>query len=134
HRPAPPRRRARHAGDRPLRPDQSGAQRPVWATRQRRRDFLDDQVDGWNRSGRRDAQDRSGAAVKRLVLALLCLAATARAAEPVDPLFVNGETLDYSLTWLKLSGGNARFTIGLAAGASDRFRITSIAQTSSGFA
>ena len=68
------------------------------------------------------------------MLAILCVAATARAAEPVDPIFVNGETLDYSLTWLKLSGGSARFTIGLAPGAPDRFRITSVAQTSSGFA
>lgn len=73
--------------------------------------------------------------MKRLaLLALLCIAASARATEAVDPIFVNGETLDYSLTWLKLSGGSARFTIGLAPGASDRFRITSVAQTSSGFA
>lgn len=72
--------------------------------------------------------------MRRFALALLCIAATARAAEPVDPIFVSGETLDYSLTWLKLSGGNARFTIGLAPGAPDRFRITSVAQTSSGFA
>ena len=72
--------------------------------------------------------------MKRLALALLCVAATARAAEAVDPFFVNGETLDYSLTWLKLTGGSARFTIGLAPGAPDRFRITSVAQTTSGFA
>ena len=69
-----------------------------------------------------------------LAVAVLLVAATGRAAEPVDAIFVQGETLDYSLTWLKLSGGSARFTIGLAPGAPDRFRITSIAQTSSGFA
>lgn len=72
--------------------------------------------------------------MKRLFLAIVCIAATARAATPVDAVFANGETLDYSLTWLKLSGGDARFTIGLAPGAPDRFRITSVAQTSSGFA
>lgn len=68
------------------------------------------------------------------MLALICIAATARAATPIDPVYVTGETLDYSLTWLKLTGGSARFTIGLAPGAPDRFRITSVAQTSSGFA
>jgi hypothetical protein len=62
-------------------------------------------------------------------------AAEAAAATPaVDTIFVNGETLDYSLTWLALSGGDARFTISLAPGAPDRFRLTSVAQTSSGFA
>ena len=67
--------------------------------------------------------------------AVVSTAVEAAAATPaVDPIFVNGETLDYSLTWLKLSGGSARFTIGLAPGAPDRFRITSVAQTSSGFA
>jgi hypothetical protein len=86
------------------------------------------------------------------VLALLCVAtaaqfalsgaegavdttaAEATAATPVDQLFVKGETLDYTLTWLGISGGAARFTIGLAPGAPDRFRITSVAQSSSGFA
>jgi hypothetical protein len=67
-------------------------------------------------------------------LACLTAAGAAAATPPVDPVFVNGETLDYSLTWLKLTGGSARFTIGLAPGAPDRFRITSVAQTSSGFA
>jgi hypothetical protein len=62
-------------------------------------------------------------------------AGSAAAATPAaDATFVKGETLDYSLTWLYMSGGSARFTIGLAPGAPDRFRITSIAQSSSGFA
>ena len=73
--------------------------------------------------------------MKRLVLAIVCLAATAAAPAPrIDPVFANGETLDYSLTWLKLSGGAARFTIGLAPGAPERLRITSVARSSSGFA
>lgn len=66
--------------------------------------------------------------------ALLLIATVASATEPVDQLFVKGETLDYTLTWLGISGGAARFTIGLAPDAPDRFRITSIARSSSGFA
>jgi len=66
--------------------------------------------------------------------ALLLIVATASAADPIDQLFVKGETLDYNLTWLGISGGTARFTIGLAPGAPDRFRITSVARSSSGFA
>jgi hypothetical protein len=66
--------------------------------------------------------------------ALLLIATVATAAEPIDQHFVKGETLDYTLTWLGMSGGSARFTIGLAPGAPDRFRITSIARSSSGFA
>jgi hypothetical protein len=73
--------------------------------------------------------------MKWLPLAILCIAATGQAATPaVDAIYVTGETLDYSLTWLKLTGGSARFTIGIAPGAPDRFRITSVAQTTSGFA
>lgn len=73
---------------------------------------------------------------RALLVALVCAAsmATALAAEPIDSVFVTGETLDYSLTWLAITGGAARFTISLAPGAPDRFRITSIAATSSGFA
>jgi len=73
--------------------------------------------------------------MKWLPLAIICIAATGQAATPaIDAIYVNGETLDYSLTWLKLTGGSARFTIGIAPGAPDRFRITSVAQTTSGFA
>ena len=73
--------------------------------------------------------------MKWLPLAIVCVAATGHAATPaVDPIYVNGETLDYSLVWLKLTGGSARFTIGIAPDAPDRFRITSVAQTTSGFA
>ncbi|MEK6375360.1 MAG: DUF3108 domain-containing protein [Acidobacteriota bacterium] len=72
--------------------------------------------------------------MRGVLIALLLIATVASAAEPVDQLFVKGETLDYTLTWLGISGGSARFTIGLAPGAPDRFRITSIARSSSGFA
>ena len=65
---------------------------------------------------------------------VLLIAAVGSAAEPIDQLFLKGETLDYTLTWLGISGGAARFTIGPAPGAPDRFRITFVAQSSSGFA
>ena len=66
-------------------------------------------------------------------IAALLLAASATAVEPIDARFVAGETLEYSLKWLSFSGGTARFTIALAPGAPDRFRITSLAQSSSSF-
>ena len=69
--------------------------------------------------------------MKRLAVALLCVAATARATEPVDAIFVNGETLDYSLTWLKITGGGARMTI--APTRDGNYRITSVGKSSRGF-
>jgi hypothetical protein len=49
----------------------------------------------------------------------------------IDQKFVEGETLDYTLTWLKVTGGTARMTIGPAA--EDSLRITSIARSSASF-
>ena len=77
---------------------------------------------------------RVATAASAVVLAFLTVAGAAAATPGVDPIYSGGETLDFSLTWLKLTGGSARFTIGVAPGATDRFRITSIAQTTSGFA
>lgn len=72
--------------------------------------------------------------MRRVVAVAVCLVAAAAAGvEPIDSRFVDGETLEYSLTWLGLSGGTARFSIGLAPGAPDRFLITSLAQSGSGF-
>ena len=45
--------------------------------------------------------------------------------------FLSGETLDYDLRWLKITGGTARMTI--AAQADDRLRITSVAKSSASF-
>lgn len=45
--------------------------------------------------------------------------------------FLGGETLDYDLRWLKISGGSARMTI--AALDESRIRITSIGKSSPGF-
>ena len=45
--------------------------------------------------------------------------------------FSAGETLDYNLTWLKITGGTARMTI--APHGDDSFRITSVAKSSPSF-
>lgn len=67
--------------------------------------------------------------VTRLVIALL--AAVTIAASPVHETFEAGETLDYSLTWLKITGGGARMTI--APASDDGYRITSVGKSSRGF-
>lgn len=66
-----------------------------------------------------------------LLLALLLLAGTAGAQTPVQS-FAAGETLDYNLTWLAVSGGTMTMTIGPSG--ADRYRITSIASSSSSIA
>lgn len=58
------------------------------------------------------------------------LAATLISASPVQHRFETGETLDYSLTWLKITGGGARMTIAPVA---EGYRITSVAKSSRGF-
>ena len=45
--------------------------------------------------------------------------------------FLSGETLDYELKWLKITGGSARMTIGPSG--DDRLRITSVGKSSPGF-
>ena len=45
--------------------------------------------------------------------------------------FLSGETLDYELKWLKITGGSARMTIGPLQ--DDRLRITSVGKSSPGF-
>lgn len=71
-----------------------------------------------------------------LLLAALIAAQTLAApnppapASPVDQSFAQGETLDYNLTWLKITGGTARMTI---APAGENYRITSVAKSSPGF-
>jgi hypothetical protein len=53
---------------------------------------------------------------------------------PIEQAFVEGETLDYTLTWLKVTGGTARMTIAPLEDDPPRFRITSVAKSSGGFA
>jgi hypothetical protein len=58
------------------------------------------------------------------------LAAAFLATSPVVQTFNEGETLDYNVAWLRITGGTARMTI---APQEDRYRITSVARSSSGF-
>lgn len=69
----------------------------------------------------------------KLLFAAIIAAVTA-VTPPVDPMaqkFAEGETLDYTLTWLKVTGGTARMTI--QPGDDNSFRITSVARSSASF-
>lgn len=55
-------------------------------------------------------------------------AVSAPTAAPVDQTFAKGETLDYTLTWMKVTGGTGRMTIAPADDDS-RYRITSVARS-----
>jgi hypothetical protein len=67
--------------------------------------------------------------VKFLFAALL--AATLGLSAPVEQAFNEGETLDYTVQWMKITGGTARMTI--APSGSDMYRITFVAKSSGGF-
>jgi hypothetical protein len=69
----------------------------------------------------------------KLLLAALLAATLTGAPVPVTEAFNNGETLDYTLTWLKVTGGSARMTIAPLPGTESRYRITSVAKSSRGF-
>ncbi len=80
--------------------------------------------------------------MKRWVFAaLLCVEAGVLAgptageapAPTVNDIFIAGETLDYELSWLGISGGAVRMTVGLVPNDPTRFRMTSIAKSSSSF-
>ncbi len=66
-----------------------------------------------------------------LLIALLAIASPAIA--DVQGIFVRGETLDFELTWLLVTGGGFRMTIGPLPNDPMHFRITSIAKSSSSF-
>jgi hypothetical protein len=71
------------------------------------------------------------------ILAAVKLAATAPqleapAPDPVLSRFQEGETLDYTLRWLKVTGGTARMTVSTLEDPA-RYRITSVAHSSPGF-
>ncbi len=63
-------------------------------------------------------------------LLVAAIIAAVAAVSPVDQKFAEGETLDYNLTWLKVTGGTARMTIGPNG---DNYRITSVAHSSPTF-
>lgn len=63
----------------------------------------------------------------------LLLAAAVAAAlfqHPIEETFVRGETLDFSVSWMKVTGGTARMTI--APLDADRYRITSVVRSGGG--
>jgi hypothetical protein len=70
--------------------------------------------------------------VKRLLVVLLSLtlAAPPLAAQPASEIFLEGETLDYTVTWMRVTGGTARMTI--APQGDGQFRITSVARSGGG--
>jgi Protein of unknown function (DUF3108) len=51
----------------------------------------------------------------------------------LDPVFSRGETLDYDLEWLHLTGGKARMTVAPQPADATNLRLTSIAKSSSSF-
>jgi hypothetical protein len=70
-----------------------------------------------------------------VTLLLAAIIAAQLAGTPVpaamNEKFIEGETLDYNLTWLKITGGTARMTI--QPHGDDSFLITSIARSSPSF-
>lgn len=50
---------------------------------------------------------------------------------PVQQAFQNGETLDYTVTWMRISGGTARMTI--SAPTDSTYRLTSVARSGARF-
>lgn len=66
---------------------------------------------------------------KILAVALFAISTSAVAASPD---FASGETLDYDLSWSRISGGSARMTIGKVAG-EPAYRITSIGKSGTFF-
>jgi hypothetical protein len=73
--------------------------------------------------------------MKKFVFALLCAGAAALGqAATLDSIVVAGETLDYDLTWLRITGGSLRTTIGFVPNDPQRIRMTFSARSSSSFA
>lgn len=66
-----------------------------------------------------------------LLLSLLLAATVAvPASGAMDQTYTQGETLDYTLTWMKVTGGVARMTIGPSG--DSLYRITSVARSTGG--
>jgi len=70
--------------------------------------------------------------MKRIVLALAAFLLLG-AESSVDGIFSRGETLDYDLVWLHLSGGKARMTVSPQLADATKLHISSLAQSSSTF-
>ena len=71
--------------------------------------------------------------MKRALLALIAAALLSLGAgNPLTQVYIDGETLDYDLVWLRITGGSARMTIAPANDIS--YRLTSIGKSSKTFA
>ncbi|HYI10980.1 MAG TPA: DUF3108 domain-containing protein [Thermoanaerobaculia bacterium] len=75
--------------------------------------------------------------MKLLLAAVLAAAISAPSApveevplEGVEQVFAAGETLDYTVTWMKVTGGTGRMTIAPTGEEKDRYRITSVVKSS----
>jgi hypothetical protein len=60
----------------------------------------------------------------------LLLAAAAAMPAPLQQIYAQGETLDYTLAWVKVTGGTARMTI--SPSGDSLYRITSVARSTGG--
>jgi len=69
----------------------------------------------------------------RVAVAVVALSLFASVSPSLDATFGRGETLDYDLEWLSMTGGRARMTIQPQAADASNYRITSVARTSSAF-
>ena len=67
----------------------------------------------------------------KTLLAILAAAAmlAAEPAAPIEETFLNGETLDYTVTWMKVTGGTARMTIAPLGEDKTRYRVTSVVRS-----
>lgn len=71
--------------------------------------------------------------MKRALFVLVAMALLSLGAgNPLTQVYIDGETLDYDLVWLRITGGGARMTIAPADDA--RYRLTSIGKSSKTFA
>lgn len=69
--------------------------------------------------------------MKRALLAIAALFVLSAATNPLTQVYIDGETLDYDLVWLKITGGSARMTISPLD--DHRYRLSSIGKSSSKF-
>ena len=69
--------------------------------------------------------------MKGILAILAAVAFLGATPAPVETTFLAGETLDYTLTWMKVTGGTARMTISPVE-EKTAFRITSVARSGGG--
>lgn len=67
-----------------------------------------------------------------LLAALFAISAALATPTPVEESYAKGETLDYTVSWMKVVGGTARMTV--APSGDSNWRITSVAKSGGGLA